>query len=38
VLYRSQTDYIETISDWYLSQLNKAALTGNLTQFIQTIK
>jgi outer membrane protein TolC len=38
VLYRSQTDYIETMSDWYLAQLDKAAATGNLTQFIQTIK
>jgi outer membrane protein TolC len=38
VLYRSQTDYIETISDWYLAKLDKAAATGNLTQFIQTIK
>ncbi len=38
VLYRSQTDYIETISDWYLAQLDKAASTGTLTQFIQTIK
>jgi len=38
VLYRSQTDYIETMSDWYLAQLDKAALTGNLAQFIQTIK
>ncbi|MEO6499347.1 MAG: TolC family protein, partial [Mucilaginibacter sp.] len=38
VLYRSQTDYIETISDWYRAQLDKAAVTGNLNQFIQTIK
>ncbi len=38
VLYRSQTDYIETLSDWYLAQLDKAVATGNLTQFIQTIK
>ncbi len=38
VLYRSQTDYIETISDWYLAALEKAAATGNLNQFIQTIK
>ncbi len=38
VLYRSQTDYIETLNDWYLAQLDKAASTGNLTQFIQTIK
>jgi outer membrane protein TolC len=38
VLYRSQTDYIETLNDWYMAQLDKAAATGNLTQFIQTIK
>ncbi len=38
VLYRSQTDYIETLNDWYLAQLDKAASTGNLFQFIQTIK
>ncbi|MDR0793807.1 MAG: TolC family protein [Chitinophagaceae bacterium] len=38
VLYRSQTDYIEAISDWYLTLLNKAISTGNLTQFIQIIK
>ncbi len=38
VLYRSQTDYIETLNDWYQAQLDKAAATGNLTQFIQTLK
>lgn len=38
VLYRSQTDYIETLSDWYQAQLDKAASTGNLIQFIQTLK
>jgi outer membrane protein len=38
VLYRSQTDYIETLNDWYLAQLDKAASTGNLIPFIQTIK
>jgi outer membrane protein TolC len=38
VLYRSQTDYVETLTEWYLAQLDKAASTGNLTQFIQTIK
>jgi outer membrane protein TolC len=38
VLYRSQTDYIETIGDWYISQLDKSAANGTLTQFIQTIK
>jgi len=38
VLYRSQTDYIETLTDWYTAQLDKAAATGNLIQFIQTLK
>jgi len=38
VLYRSQTDYIETLSDWYLAKLDKAAATNNLDLFIQTIK
>lgn len=38
VLYRSQTDLIETLTDWYLAQLDKAAYTGNLVQYLQTIK
>lgn len=38
VLYRSQTDYIETVSDWYLARLDKAAAVGNLDSFIQSIK
>lgn len=38
VLYRSQTDYIETMTDWYVAQLQKYAASGNLNQFIQTIK
>jgi len=38
VLYRSQTDYVETLSDWYAAKLNKAAATGNLDLFIQSIK
>jgi outer membrane protein TolC len=38
VLYRSQTDFIETLNDWYLAQLDKAAATGNLLTFIQTVK
>lgn len=37
VLYRSQTDYIETLGDWYLAQLEKAAAAGTLNSFIQTI-
>lgn len=38
VLYRSQTDYIEAINDWYRAQLDKSAATGNLFQFIRNIK
>ena len=38
VLYRSQTDYLDTVTDWYLAQLGKAAYGGNLDDFIQTIK
>ncbi|HEY2720468.1 MAG TPA: TolC family protein [Chitinophagaceae bacterium] len=38
VLYRSQTDYIETLGNWYLARLDKASATGNLDQFIQSIK
>jgi outer membrane protein TolC len=38
VLYRSQTDYIETMTDWYVAQLDKSVANGSLNQFIQTIK
>lgn len=38
VLYRSQTDYATTLSDWFLSRLDKAAATGSLHSFIQTIQ
>ena len=38
VLYTAQTDYVETVNDWYNANLNKAASTGNLDLFIQTIK
>jgi len=38
VLYRSQTDYIETLNDGYLAQLDKAAANGSLNQFVQTFK
>ena len=38
VLYRSQTDYLDVVTDWYLAQLGKAAYAGSLDQFIQTIK
>jgi outer membrane protein TolC len=38
VLYRSQNDYTETITDWYLANLDKAFSVGNLDHYIQTIK
>lgn len=38
VLYRSQSDYFETVSDNYLAKLAKAMAIGNLDQFIQSIK
>jgi len=37
VLYRSQTDFIEILSDWYLAQVDKAIATGTLLQFINSI-
>jgi outer membrane protein TolC len=38
VLYRSQTDYVQTLSDWLLANLDKSSATGLLDQFIQSIK
>ncbi len=38
VLYRAQSDYVQLLDDWYTANLNKAAITGNLDQFIQSIK
>jgi outer membrane protein TolC len=38
VLYQAQSAYIATLSDWYMASLDKAAATGNLDQFIQTLK
>jgi len=38
VLYRSQNDYTETITDWYLAHLDKAYAVGGLDRFIQIIK
>jgi outer membrane protein TolC len=38
VLYRSQNDYTETITDWYLAHLEKAFAVGGLDHFIQLIK
>jgi outer membrane protein TolC len=38
VVYRSQSEYVQTVSDWLLSNLDKAAANGNLDLFIQSIK
>jgi len=38
VLYRSQSDYVQTLSDWLLANLDKAAATGDIDLFIQSIK
>ncbi|HEY0610725.1 MAG TPA: TolC family protein, partial [Chitinophaga sp.] len=38
VLYRTQTDYVEALNDWLQARLDKAAATGNLDPFIQSIK
>ncbi|MDP4248710.1 MAG: TolC family protein [Bacteroidota bacterium] len=38
VLDRSQNDFIETLADWYLAQLDKAWSGGTIDQFINTIK
>jgi outer membrane protein TolC len=38
VLDRSMNDYVETIGNWYLAQLDKSIATGNLPVFIQTIQ
>ncbi|MBZ4190370.1 TolC family protein [Niabella beijingensis] len=37
VLYRSQIDFTEAHTDWYLALLNKAVATGTLDQFIQSL-
>jgi len=38
LLYTSQLAYADTLNEWYQANLDKAAATGNLDQFIQTIK
>jgi outer membrane protein TolC len=38
VLYRSQSDYVQSLSDWLLASLDKSAAIGNLDLFIQSIK
>lgn len=38
VLYRAQTDYVQTLSDWFMANLDKAASAGSLDLFIQSVK
>jgi outer membrane protein TolC len=38
VLYRAQSDYVQTLSDWLLANLDRAASTGILNSFIQSIE
>ncbi|RFM25676.1 TolC family protein [Deminuibacter soli] len=38
LLYRAQTDYVETLNEWMQANLDKAAATGNLDLFIQSLK
>jgi outer membrane protein TolC len=38
VLYRSQSDYVQTLSDWLLANLDKYSASGALDEFIQSIK
>ncbi len=37
-LFQAQSTYIETLNDWYVANLDKAATTGKLEQFIQSVK
>lgn len=38
VVYRSESEYVQTVSDWLLSNLDKAAANSDLDQFIESIK
>ncbi len=38
VLYRAQSDFVQTLSDWLLANLDKAGASGHLESFIQSIK
>jgi outer membrane protein TolC len=37
-LFQAQSTYIETLNDWYVASLDKAATTWKLDQFIQSVK
>lgn len=38
VLYRSKTDFIETLTNWYVARMQKAAAAGVLNEFINSLK
>src|ERR1017187_1141235 len=38
VLYRSQTDFIDAVNDWYTARLFNAEAEGSLDLFIQSLK
>ena len=38
LLYRAESDYVQTLSDWLLASLDKYSADGTLDQFIQSIK
>lgn len=38
VLYQAQSSYVAILNAWYVANLDKAAATGNLDLFIQTVK
>ncbi len=37
VLYRAQTEYAQALNDWFLANVDKAAVTGRLDNFIQSL-
>jgi hypothetical protein len=37
-LFEAQSAWIRTLNDWYTANLDKAAATGKLDLFIQTLK
>ncbi len=38
VLYRAQSDEVDFQNDWHIAQLERAVATGNLIQYIQSLK
>ncbi len=38
LVYRAQSDEVDFQTDWYTAQLDRAAATGNLEAFIQSLK